>query len=197
LYWKFVCKRDTEAECFERALFGDAPSLWDEVKEVKRGDTLFLYNLDTDVLFGPFTALSDGGLYLEREAWEGRFPAQVRVSLETVAMLRDASKDFNFLRSKTIRLSEHDAQEILAKLAPKVREVPSGIRQEIQRLDGEIHELAHRIEEALMLGRGHPADRVVELDRLKGEFVARMKDFVWAVRKLDRATGLLGLPSNR
>jgi predicted nucleic acid-binding Zn-ribbon protein len=71
------------------------------------------------------------------------------------------------------------------------------LKEQIQRLDEEIHSIAHRIEEIRTSTRMHPADREVELDRLKGEFYSKMKEFVWTVRKLDKQTRILDLPSNR
>jgi formate-dependent nitrite reductase cytochrome c552 subunit len=73
---------------------------------------------------------------------------------------------------------------------------PENLKKEVQKLDREIHGIAHRIEEVTMTDK-HPADRQVELDRFKGEFYSKMKDFVWAVRRWDKATGYLELPSNR
>ena len=43
----------------------------------------------------------------------------------------------------------------------------------------------------------HPADREVEIDRLKGELYSKTKDFVWKIRLLDKQTRILDLPSNR
>jgi hypothetical protein len=196
MYWKFVCTNETESECFQRALFGDTKKLWDEIKDVKRGDTLFLYNVDTDVLFGPFTAESDGKLDIEPDAWGGRFPAQVRVGWKAISMVRSASTKFGFLRTFAVRLSEEQGGELLKVLTSECIEIPAQFKSEIQKLDMEIHTLAHRMEEA-MLSKGHPADREIDLDRFKGEFVAKMRDFVWAVRKLDKHTGILELPSNK
>jgi len=71
------------------------------------------------------------------------------------------------------------------------------LKREIQKLDEEIHSIAHRIEEATMTSKGHPADRQVDLERLKGEFCSKMRDFVWAVRRWDKVTGYLELPSNK
>ena len=71
MYWRFVCKLETEGECFLRRLFGDVESYAKE-KQVKKGDILFLHNIDTDILYGPFTAESDAGL-IEADAWDGRF----------------------------------------------------------------------------------------------------------------------------
>jgi hypothetical protein len=201
-YWKFVCKNDTEAECFQRMLFGDSEKMRETVERVKEGDICFLYNLDTDVLFGPFKARDDGRMDIEREAWDGRFRAQVRVEWDSITMIVNASKDFSFLsRGRAVEeLTEEEGRKILERIEaikpPKVS-LPPDLKEAIQRLDGEIHRIAHRIEEIGISTRMHPADREVELDRLKGEFYSKMKEFVWAVRKLDKQTGILELPSNK
>ena len=67
---------------------------------------------------------------------------------------------------------------------------------ELRRLDAEIHTLAHRIEEDLMTKKGHPADRIVTLELHRAEFLSKMRDFVWTVRRLDRETKLFKLPSS-
>ena len=56
--------------------------------------------------------------------------------------------------------------------------------------------LMSRMEEDLMSRKGHPADRIIDLEFHRAELLARMRDFVWAVRRLDRITGLLRLPSS-
>lgn len=196
LYWKFICTSTTEAECFRRGLFGDTAKFWDEIKEIRRGDTLFLYNVDMDVLFGPFVAESDGGWRLEPDAWGGRFPAQVKVGWETISLIRGASAKFGSLKTMTVKLSEEQGGELLKALTLEHVRIPSHLKSEVQQLDMEIHTLAHRVEE-VMCGRGHPANREIELDKLKGELTAKMRDFVWAVRKLDKQTKILDLPSNR
>ncbi len=198
MYWKFICKKETEAECFQRRLFGDTERMWESVKEVKKGDTLFLYNIETDVLFGPFTASCDGGYNVEPEAWGGRFPAQVRVNWNVIGVITKASEELSFLREKRFRLKEEEAMQVLQKLIVKqIEAIPPSLREGLQRLDEEIHSIAHRIEEVITSSKLHPADREVELDRLKGEFISKMRDFVWAVRRLDKYTKILDLPSNR
>jgi hypothetical protein len=196
LYWKFICTNETEAECFQRALFGDTMKFWDEIKDVKKGDILFLYNVQTDVLFGPFTAESDGKRDIEPDAWGGRFPAQVRVGWKAISMIKNARERFSFLKEVSIKLPEEQGGELLRALTSERVEIPAKLKSEIQQLDMDIHTLAHRMEEALR-GKAHPADREIELDRVKGEFAAKMRDFVWAVRRLDRQTGILELPSNK
>lgn len=116
-YWKFVCKRDTEAECFQRMLFGDTMDLWKEVKNVRRGDILFLYNLETDILYGPFVAKSDGGLNIEPDAWSGKFPAQVRVKLPgAIAKITGALAIFPFLKERRCELTKEEGRDVLGYL---------------------------------------------------------------------------------
>jgi len=113
-YWKFVCKKDTEAECFGRMLFGDTRSSWNEIRDVRRGDVLFLYNLETDILFGPFIADSDGQLNIEPDAWGSRFPAQVRVRAPAgIAVINNASTIFWVLKEEELQASRRRGKDDL------------------------------------------------------------------------------------
>lgn len=196
-YWKFICKKDTEAECFQRMLFGDTSRLRDAVESVREGDICFLYNIETDTLFGPFNARSNGRMSIEPEAWGGRYPAQVTVGCNTIMVFTNASRDFSFLREKVLELTDEEGKKILKKAEAIKTTVPSDLREQLQRLDEGIHSIAHRIEEVRFSTRMHPADREVEIDRLKGEFYSKMKDFVWKVRMIDKRIRILDLPSNR
>ncbi|WP_202617254.1 hypothetical protein [Candidatus Methanodesulfokora washburnensis] len=142
-----------------------------------------------------------GELNIEPDAWGGRFSAQVRVKWKAISMIRGASTKFSFLKNicprHVTKLSEEQGGELLRALGPECIEIPAKFKYEIQKLDGEIHILAHRIEEEMRFSRDHPANREIDLDRLKGEFIAKMKDFIWAVRKLDKHTGILELPSSK
>jgi DNA modification methylase len=60
-------------------LFATNKVYGDNVLKIKKGDILFLVNLDTDTLYGSFRAKSDGGKDLVPEAWKGKYPYQVRV----------------------------------------------------------------------------------------------------------------------
>jgi DNA modification methylase len=51
----------------------------DKVLAVKKGDPLFLLNLDSDILYGIFKAKSDGRKNIVPEAWGGLYPYQVEV----------------------------------------------------------------------------------------------------------------------
>ena len=76
----FACTSKTERECFDRMLFAAGRLYGDRVLAVKKGDPLFLLNLDADVIHGAFAARSDGKKDIEPRAWDGRYPYQVSVA---------------------------------------------------------------------------------------------------------------------
>lgn len=92
----FACTKKTEGECFERMLFGANKVYGPIVIRIRKGDLLFLNNLDTNILFGVFKAVSKGKLDIEPDAWKGKFPYQVKVELLGEKMpLKDAKKTLN------------------------------------------------------------------------------------------------------
>ncbi|MDI1471078.1 DNA methyltransferase [Thermodesulfovibrio sp. 1176] len=89
----FACTDKTEKECFERMIFSTNKLYSDEVLQIKKGDYLFLYNIDKDVLYGIFKAVSDGGKNIEPHAWGGKYPYQVKVEKnENLIILKEAKK---------------------------------------------------------------------------------------------------------
>ncbi len=74
----FACSNKTEAECFEREVLGTDNIYGPVVIRIRKGDLLFLINLDKDNLYGVFKATSDGGFNIEPLAWKGRYPYQVK-----------------------------------------------------------------------------------------------------------------------
>lgn len=75
----FACTNKSQEECFARKLFGTNKIYSDKVLLIEKGDILFLLNIDTDTIFGPFIADSKGGKNIVPEAWQGRYPYQVKV----------------------------------------------------------------------------------------------------------------------
>jgi DNA modification methylase len=61
-------------------LFATTRVYGENVLKIEKGDLLFLLNLDTDTLYGTFTAKSAGAKDIVSEAWKGRYPYQVQVS---------------------------------------------------------------------------------------------------------------------
>jgi len=89
----FACTKKTEAECFEKLLFGTERVYGPIVIRIRKGDLLFLNNLNTNTLYGVFKAVSDGGFNIQPEAWNGKYPYQVKVEIlgEKIA-LKNAKK---------------------------------------------------------------------------------------------------------
>jgi DNA modification methylase len=89
----FACTSKSQQECFDRMLFATNRVYGESVLKIRKGDLLFLLNLDTDTLYGTFRAKSAGGKDLVPEAWKGRYPYQVQVSRNgTVHSLAGAKK---------------------------------------------------------------------------------------------------------
>jgi len=77
----FQCTSQTEKECLRRGLLGLPGSLMPSVQRLTPDTPIFLHNFKTKRLFGVFSLQGKPGYNLEKEAWEGRFPAQARVNL--------------------------------------------------------------------------------------------------------------------
>jgi len=60
-------------------LFGEKPKYKEMIDLIQPGHCLFLYNVDTEQLFGEFEATSIGEENIVPEAWGGGFPLQVSV----------------------------------------------------------------------------------------------------------------------
>lgn len=77
----FACTNKTEKECFERSLLGTEKFYGPIIIRIRRGDLLFLNNLDSNTLYGVFKAVSNGLFNIQPEAWDGKYPYQVKVQL--------------------------------------------------------------------------------------------------------------------
>lgn len=77
----FYCTNKTEKECFERSLFGTEKAYGPIVIRIRKGDILFLNNLNSNSLYGVFKAVSDGDLNIQPDAWGGKYPFQIKVKV--------------------------------------------------------------------------------------------------------------------
>jgi hypothetical protein len=77
----FHCNAQTRDECLDRGLFG-CPSggQYGPHSKAKAGDLLFLADFSAWTVTGIFTAKCDAALNIEKSAWAGKFPWQIRLN---------------------------------------------------------------------------------------------------------------------
>ena len=111
----FGCTDATEAECYSKSLFGITKEWRSIVSEITVGTPLFLFNYNSQSLFGLFHAASKGGENIDPDAWGGRFPAQVRFrKTSTYPSIR--KEQLGFLKFEKGRPYPVLAKEQLARL---------------------------------------------------------------------------------
>jgi len=89
----FACTNKTEKECLDRMLFSTNKVYANKALQTKKGDYLFLFNMDSDRLYGIFKAKSDGKKDIVPEAWHGKYPYQVEVEKEgNINSIKNAKK---------------------------------------------------------------------------------------------------------
>jgi len=115
----FLCNNRTERECLERKLFGSPKSEWNRVSQVKEGDILFLLNYQSNRLHGVFEAVSDGKMDIEPYAFDGRFPAQVRVRRKMWCPPLDETALLPLIKRGWIRVSRRGILLFPDRLGPK------------------------------------------------------------------------------
>jgi len=97
----FACTNKSKEECFRRLLFGTNKVYAPAVMRVKKGHYLFLLDLDSDLLYGVFEATSDAEMNVQPEAWEGKYPYQVKVKpIGKITPVKNAKKLLKTLRIK-------------------------------------------------------------------------------------------------
>ena len=137
----FACTDNSEKECLDRLLFGTNRPYAPAAMRVKKGDYLFLLNLDKDVLYGVFRSTSDAKMNIEPEAWKGRYPFQVRVEpIREIIPIKNAKK---LLKKLKIKRSSPIGKKIAVKLLELYR--PRNLRM------GEWFELLPRAEETNLM----------------------------------------------
>jgi DNA modification methylase len=101
----FACTNNSQGECLNRMLFGTSRQYGAIAIKVKKGDFLFLHNLDNDVLYGIFRAVSDGKKDIVAEAWGGSYPYQVTVeSLGNIIPLANCTQLFKQMEIKRLTI---------------------------------------------------------------------------------------------
>lgn len=75
----FMCSSLTEQECFKRSLFGQTTFKWHLVQNIQPDTALFLLNFsDPKIMHGVFVPDGEPQKPIMKNAWNGRYPAQIR-----------------------------------------------------------------------------------------------------------------------
>ena len=113
----FKTSNRTLSECFERKLFGADILARDDVLALEPGDQLFLLNVDSDELSGPYEASSTGEEKLIPEAWKGSYPYQVAVRFpDTIGKIQNAKQILTTLDLKSHQVLREFESDILSSL---------------------------------------------------------------------------------
>ncbi|CUT02654.1 DNA methyltransferase [Candidatus Chrysopegis kryptomonas] len=94
----FACTEKSEAEFLEKLIFATNKVYAHKVFAIRKGDFVFLYNLDTDIIYGTFRAKTDGLYDRNLSIFNGRYPYYVEVEPEDkIQKIKNASKIFKKL----------------------------------------------------------------------------------------------------
>jgi hypothetical protein len=121
------CNKTTIGQCLSKRLYACSDERKAEIGEVKKGSVLFMYNTETRMLVGPFTAASEGATRIETGAWtseidEHSASANIKLEYENVHVIKNANERFPFLtKPEKCQLSTMKVQTLLDALkeAPK------------------------------------------------------------------------------
>jgi DNA modification methylase len=75
----FACTDKSEYESLSGLLFATEGFYGPIVIRIRKGDLIFLNNINTDKLFGVFKTITNGGINLRPKAFNGKYPYQVEV----------------------------------------------------------------------------------------------------------------------
>jgi len=74
----FRCNDKTESEVLEKSLLGEEMNYFGLINPISSDDVLFLYSTTKYTITGPLKPNSELKLNIEKSAWNGLFPTQIR-----------------------------------------------------------------------------------------------------------------------
>jgi hypothetical protein len=128
------CGQVTFDQCLSKRLYSCSDQHKDEVATIKRGSVLFIYNTQTDLLVGPFTAANEGATHIERGTWHSTINVHsasenIQLEWEDLHVIAQASDKFSFLKHPDkCEVPPIWTQELLDELAasPRFVELEAG-----------------------------------------------------------------------
>ena len=113
----FACTKKSENEFLEKLIFTTNRTYAYKVFAIRKGDFVFLYNLDTDVLYGTFQAKGDGMYDKNLSIFNGRYPYYVKVEVNGgIKTLKNASRIFKKLKISWKSILSDEGAKILKSL---------------------------------------------------------------------------------
>ncbi len=115
------CSKTALGQCLSRRLY-TCTERAEEVKEVKSGAVLFMFDSDTKTLVGPFTAVDEAAERIETGAWRSEIDehsasANVKLEWEDLHVITNAGERFPFLNNpQECQLSSLQVQTLLDAL---------------------------------------------------------------------------------
>lgn len=92
----FACTDKSEEECINGSVFATDKMYGPIVIRIRKGDILFLNNIDTDTLLCLFKATSDGMPNIKKDAFGGKYPYQVeKENIGELVKIANAKKLLN------------------------------------------------------------------------------------------------------
>ena len=116
------CGKTAFAQCLSRRIYTCAGEEAEDIKPIRQGAVLFIYNTDAKSLVGPFTAASEGAARIETGAWTSKIDehsasANVKLEWEDLHIIENADQHFPFLNeSRKCELSALQTQTLLDAL---------------------------------------------------------------------------------
>jgi hypothetical protein len=118
----FVCGADALGDCVRRRVFSCSGEAVEDVRDLALGSMVFLFDVGSDILVGPFTVAGSFESGMEPGAWtesvdESSFSGNFRVTWEELHKIESAAERFAFLRDrKNCRLTRLQVQDLLDAL---------------------------------------------------------------------------------
>lgn len=118
----FFCNKSEISQCVSRRTFTCTDKHKDHIGKIKRGTVIFVYNVDTEALVGPFTAVDEDAKRIQPGTWStgvdrSSLSGNITVEWEDLHIIENALERFPFLRSpKTCEIPSLTVQQLIEEL---------------------------------------------------------------------------------